>query len=85
LEREYKIVQGIGFYSGVHPAHPAQTWDTLSAIMACIPAGRRGRQTKTEALQNMGTEPDPKRQPIHSLIVRWRAYQRKRQDGAGRG
>ena len=46
--------------------------NTLSAIMACIPAGRRERPSKTEALPNMATEQDPKRQLIHSLIVRGR-------------
>ena len=53
--------------------------------MACIPVGQRVRLIKTAALQNMGTEPDPKRQLIHSLILRWRVYHTKRQDGAGRG
>ena len=53
--------------------------------MACIPAGQRVRLIKTAALQNMGTEPDPKRQLINSLILRCRAYQTKLQDGAGRG
>ena len=33
----------------------------------------------------MGTEQDPIIYPIHSLIVRCRAYQTKRQGGAGRG
>jgi hypothetical protein len=54
-------------------------------MFGCIPAGQRVRLIKMAALQNMGTEPDPKRQLIHSLIVRYRAYQTKRQDGAGRG
>ena len=62
-----------------------QSINISSGTTGFIPAEQRVKPSKMEALQNMGTEQDPKRQLIHSLIVRCRAYQTKRQGGAGRG
>ena len=51
----------------------------------CIPAGRRERRIKMEALRNTGTHPRLKSSLNMLSIPRWRRYRTRHHDGAGRG
>jgi len=65
-KRECQTFQGSRFYSRTYNAHPTKAQategspvDTLSGIMGCIPADRKGRRIKMEVLQDLLTDPKP--------------------------